>query len=455
MEATTDRANEDSELSGVVNPYALAEVVAGRTIDWTQEAEPRRLLEDLLATPYDKLFDPVHESPLYLGIRVTAKGLERVRPAVLDVRLPDASHDDGRPVFGDPGRLRKIGDLAGYLDAKDVADIAIDDASLTDQGMLRLHIAPTGESRLERLARVLTPKIVTAVVHVPDFQPIDDVVFEPPVSYWGDNGSFFLETAEFADPIQGAVANCYLIAAMSAVAWAQPHRIRHMTRATGTGQQQFVNKVQLFSSTTHASSDVEVTDAIPLRFSNNKPMYARSSEAGETWPSILEKAYAKWESGHTGDTPSIESTAFGSGSRACSELTGLTRWGVATASTSADDLWSLVRQNSLSRRTFNPMIAGTYGTGDSSPDKVIYSDANLVANHVYTVLGWDYRNGKKYVILRNPWGFKEATLGALTGSVSFYDISWWRSISLADSDGVFGLEMSVFKSYFSSLGGAK
>lgn len=452
----TDRNHEETEPIGAINPYTLAELVAGRTIDWKQVGEPRRLLEDLLATPYEQLFDPVHESPLYLGVRVTDNGvLERVRPAVLDVRLPDAAHDDDQVPFGDPRRLRRIGDLAGYLDTKDVADIAIDSASLTADGLLRLHIAPTGQSRIERLARVFTPKIVTSVVYLPDFQPIDDVVFEPPVTYWGDNGAFFNEAAEFSDPIQGNVANCYLIAAMSAVAWSQPYRIRHLTRATGTGQQQFVNKLQLFSSSSLASSEVEVTDAIPLRYSNGRPMYARSSEDGETWPSILEKAYAKWESGHAGDTPNIESTAWGSGSRACSELTGLGKWSVATAGTSADDLWSLVRQNSLSGRTFNPMTAGTYGSGESSPDKVVYADANLVASHVYTVLGWDYRNGKKYIILRNPWGSTEATQGSLGGTVSFYDISWWRSISLMEPDGVFGLEMSVFKSYFSSLGGAK
>jgi hypothetical protein len=200
---------------------------------------------------------------------------------------------------------------------------------------------------------------------------------------------------------------------------------------------------------------VEVSDAIPIRYSNNRPMYARSSEAGETWPSILEKAYAKWESGHTGDTPSIPSTAYGSPARACAELTGLSKWSVATAGSSADDLWSLVRQNSRSHRTFNPMVASTYGSGQDSPDKVVYADANLVANHAYTVLGWDYRDGKKYVILRNPWGSTEATQGSLAGTAWFYDISWWRSISLAESDGVFGLETSVFKSYFSHLGGAK
>jgi hypothetical protein len=34
----------------------------------------------------------------------------------------------------------------------------------------------------------------------------------------GDPGRFFNEATEFFDPVQGAVANCYYIAALSAVA---------------------------------------------------------------------------------------------------------------------------------------------------------------------------------------------------------------------------------------------
>lgn len=455
MAAKTRRSTFSDDLTGVSNPYALAELVSGRTIDWDAVPDRRRALEEALETPYEQLFDPVHGSPLYLGVEVNARGkLERVRPAVLDVALSGDGNDLDRFTFRDPGRIRTIGDLGPFFDTEDVASIPVDGAELVEPGVLRLRVAQATETRLAQLARVFTPRVVTSVLDSPVLGPLDDIVFEPPVSYWGDNGSFFAEAAEFSDPIQGSVANCYLIAAMSAVAWAQPYRVQHQTRATGAGQQQFVNKVRLWTWDTHAPTDVEVTDAIPLRYSNNKPMYARSSEVGETWPSILEKAFAKWESGHQGDTPSIASTAYGSCTKACATLTGLNRWVVSSADTSADELWDLVRQNSLSRRTFNPVVAATYGTGSDSPDKVVYSDANLVANHCYTVLGWDYRQGKKYIILRNPWGSTEATLGQLDGSVSFYDISWWRTINLADSDGVFGLEASVFKSYFSGIGGA-
>jgi hypothetical protein len=107
------------------------------------------------------------------------------------------------------------------------------------------------------------------------------------------------------------------------------------------------------------------------------------------------------------------------------------------------------------------MVAWTYSSSKASPDKVNYSNANLVANHAYSILGWDYRNGKRYLILRNPWAQTEASTGILTGSWTAWDApyyggpGWWRTISLSQNDGVFGLEVGVFKKYFAGLGVVK
>jgi len=91
------------------------------------------------------------------------------------------------------------------------------------------------------------------------------------------------------------------------------------------------------------------------------------------------------------------------------------------------------------------MTCWTYSSGDASKKKVVYSDANIVASHCYTVLGWAYRNGQKYIILRNPWGNTEATVGTLNETVWLYDISWWRPISLTTIDGTFAIEASALK----------
>src|SRR5690606_2058329 len=111
--------------------------------------------------------------------------------------------------------------------------------------------------------------------------------------------------------------------------------------------------------------------------------------------------------------------------------------------------------NSLSRRTFNPMTAWTYSSGTASDKKIVYGDANIVASHCYTVLGWDYRNDRKYIVLRNPWGNTEAGVSVATGNWISHDISWWRPVNLATIDGTFAIEASAFKTYFAGIGVVK
>jgi len=45
----------------------MAELVSGKKIDWTamSSLEVRQTLEKILKTPYEKLFSPEHDSPLY------------------------------------------------------------------------------------------------------------------------------------------------------------------------------------------------------------------------------------------------------------------------------------------------------------------------------------------------------------------------------------------------------
>ena len=104
------------------------------------------------------------------------------------------------------------------------------------------------------------------------------------------------------------------------------------------------------------------------------------------------------------------------------------------------------------------MVAWTYSSGDKSPDKVKYSDANLAANHAYSILGWQYANNQKYVVLRNPWGWKEASLNVDIGNWVAWDAPYyggpgfWRVINMATNDGIFALRVDTFKKYFAGLG---
>ncbi|MCL4799048.1 MAG: hypothetical protein KJ025_05630 [Burkholderiales bacterium] len=440
--------------SAVINPYALAELIVGRRIRWKESASAPKLLESILQTPYDELFDPKFEGPLYTGLKLNEKlQLERVRSPLLDIE-PTADVNDLESPDALPAEIRKLADLRERYQTSDVGSIAVHRAEIAGQ-QLFLTLRLPDKERLRRMARVLSRDVVKAIAYDPSAQgsPAD---WTPPGATWGDAGDFFSEAAEFFDPIQGAVANCYYIAALSALAWAAPFRIQHLTRATGPNQQQFVNLIRFYKPDGNGALDkeIEVTDTVPLNGSGGF-IYCRSSETGEIWPAVYEKAFAKLKTGTTTDHPDITATGWGDCVFATAQLNGGKRFYYDTASRSGDQLWDIVRSNSMGGRTFNPMTAWTYSSGDAAPKKVVYADANIVGSHCYTVLGWDYRNGQKYLILRNPWGNTEATAGALTGTTVLYDISWWRPITLATVDGTFGMEAGAFKTYFGGIGVAK
>lgn len=281
---------------------------------------------------------------------------------------------------------------------------------------------------------------------------------------WVDVGDFFEETTELLDPVQGAVADCYLIAALSSVAWARPYVVAQRTRAVDAAR--FVDLVEFFDA--GKSVTVEVSESLPVYTPGNYLVYARSSDAGEVWPGVYEKAFAKWRNGHAGDTPDIPAIAYGDPVGAAAQLTNLTPTYYWTSGMTPEAIWQTVRGNSLSYKTFNPMVAWTYGSSDPAAGRD-YSTSNLVANHAYSLLGWSYVNNQMYVILRNPWGGTEATVGTVGGNWVAWDAPYglsvtspaaggrgfWRAIDLAASDGIFALRADTFRTYFSGFGVVK
>lgn len=440
--------------NAVINPYALAELIAGRKIAWEEIKNAHRVLEDILQTPYEELFDPIYGGPLYTGLKLNSNlELVRERSPLLDVKVKVDVNDLESPL--NTFDIHKLGDLGPRFNTKEVGGIAVERAELVGQRYLQLTLRLPDRERLEQIARVFSPELVSTIAYDPKTSG-QSKDWAPPNGTWSDPGRFFNEGTEFFDPIQGAVANCYYIAALSAVAWAKPYQIAQRTRAIGTGQQQFVDMIRFYKPDSGGVLDkeIEVTESIPLTMGGNF-IYARSSETDEIWPAVYEKAYAKLKTGISGDHPDITATAWGDCVWATAQLTGGKRYYYNTPSYSADDLWNLVRANSLSYRTFNPMTAWTYSSGDATGKKIVYADATIVASHCYTVLGWAYHNDRKYIVLRNPWGNTEATIATLNSTIWMYDISWWRPINLAAVDGTFAMEAWAFKTYFAGLGVAK
>jgi len=384
---------------GVPNPRALAELILHRRIDWKRIANPNGIVEQALGVKYSELFDP-RTSPLYIGLR--------------DERAPEKAPEPYKETPGDPLKRAKART-----------------AAQTQQAIV---------ARRELLRYYLRRPLVSD----------GGTPWDPPGSIWADPGAFFDEGTEFFDPVQGGLADCWLIAAMAAVAWARPYTIAQRTRATGLGEEDFVDEIDIHNGGGPTTS-VEVTERINVSAPGHAFLWGRSSESGEIWPAVYEKAFAKWRGHYTTDQPDMTALNYGDCVDASFNLTGLGKTYYDNNALTGHDIWQTVRANSLSYRTFNPMTCWTYGAAPAGLD---YGAANVVLNHCYTILGWSYAAGVEYVVLRNPWGYHEATLDVLSATWQPYDSSFWRPVSL-NTAGVFAIKADTFKRYWAGFGVVK
>lgn len=265
---------------------------------------------------------------------------------------------------------------------------------------------------------------------------------------WRDTGTFLDGFPEFSDPIQGGVEDCYLLAALGAIAWTKPRHLIDRVEWIEADTPDYVRFT--FTEDAGAGEDVliEVTQRLPVE-PGSKLVYARSRDPNEIWPGVYEKAYAKWKTGTDGDEPPIGRIGNGSSPITLGELLGVEPTVWFTADNSADKLWEILWKacESGGNATADPMVAGTYDSATEAPDDVSYGGANVVASHAYTVLGYQIRDGTRYVFLRNPWDRTEAEDG-LDG--------WWNvdtgdslsGIDLSNINGVFGLPIATFERFF-------
>ncbi|REL33845.1 hypothetical protein DYD21_10600 [Rhodohalobacter sp. SW132] len=437
--------NKDN--TGIVNPFALAELITSKKINWDKVENPKAILETVLQTPYQELFDPKFNSPLFAGLQLKRDfSLEKIAQDDIIIRKV------GDGVETEAGNIDSIDNLIKFLEDNRDKGINIRDLVRDPSHNLKLEIN-LGSSIPRRLSNKEWPEHLSNLVLLKDKVSNKKKEWEPENILWEDPGNFFNKAADFFDPIQGAVANCYFIAALSSVAWTRPYLIAHKTRSTGTAQEEFTcmikfHQIGSIGSKNQKTAEIEVSEKLPLNSSTNNFVYCRSFDPGEIWPGVYEKAFAKWITQNTTDKPDITASGWGNPVTAVQQLTNEKNvTNRLTKDHSATNLWSFIRANSVSRKTIHPMVASTYSSGDASPDKVTYSDSNLAASHAYSVLGWFYKNNKRYVVLRNPWGMTWDTDYTLSGSWLAKHVDWWKPIVFG-ARGVFAIEATTFKSYF-------
>ncbi len=205
---------------------------------------------------------------------------------------------------------------------------------------------------------------------------------------------------EFDDVQQGAIGDCYLVAALSAVLHADVDgRIREgFVRPVRDAAGDPLHFAVRFYDYAGRPQDVEI-DAELVRSASGNPTYARSMDStrgDEEWGiSLIEKAYAKWH----GDYEKIGDG--GSPGDVMQALTGSHASYRSVKNMTDSTVFSVVSQGMTDNR---PMVAITYGEDDG----VDYTGTSIYAWHAYTLMGaGTHEDGTRYVELRNPWGSTE------------------------------------------------
>ena len=476
-------SGDSRRIIGAANPRALAELRAGREIDWSKEADGgEKLIAQLLDMPLRQVVDPKHGSAIYAGVPLhfgASRSVVQVDPEA-DVRrmfetTPRATdllrHDlvsdavlkgDGVSLHQLSAQtadslaeaLRKVSpasqQVAGSVQVQRAAELSTADR-LNQLASATFVEAGKALGRLDRDYLILPPSWLQELLSDLDF---------------GMHGEFFVDGPTATSPVQGALGDCWLIAAMASVAWTHSQLISERTRRENIVGAVDPGDADLFFELTDVLTIPVLffTITIPFVFqqwigerlpqsAGGGAIYARSSVAGENWPAEVEKAVAVWRSGGNADYPRSSDYAHlngGDPAWAVHILMGGQPW---YHWADADDTWSTIRAHCSGQRTSDPLVAWTWGSSDDSPNKVDYGDAQIVANHAYSILGTWETNNRQYVILRNPWGWYEATLNTHAGTWTTPE-SWGNANLTLPGNGVFALEIHTFREYFMGFGGA-
>jgi hypothetical protein len=261
---------------------------------------------------------------------------------------------------------------------------------------------------------------------VPDSQigngergPIDDTGVlskDENILEWEDTfGDLFIEGAHYDDVKQGQIGDCYLAAALSAVAYQDPSAISDAIRDNGDG----TYDVRFFERSGAGFREVHITIDGDLPLRNGGLRYAHARNAQELWVPLLEKAYAVWKGGFE---------AIGNGGVATRVMEALlgkrsSYIGISNANT----LYSGIEQAIAAGKS---VVAGTFG----EEQEEMYFGTGIYADHAYTVLGVETdENGQRYIKVRNPWG--EVERG-----------------NDGNDDGTFLVEIEVFQKLYQNVG---
>jgi WXG100 family type VII secretion target len=212
----------------------------------------------------------------------------------------------------------------------------------------------------------------------------------------------FIDGPSLTDIKQGHLGNCYLIAAIGAIADTHPEIIRNAIHPNPDG-----TYTVTFYDNNGNPVEIKVTPDFPKSKAGKN--FAQSTQDEELWVALTEKAYVKWKTGGT-EAKHYEQVAGGDAGDAMRALTGEKIYTLNIRKSSAEGIGDNIRQ---ALNEGNPVTVGIKPTigqhldnaadflvRDEWVDRTRGNSQDLVGKHAYVVKSI---KGNQ-VTLYNPWG---------------------------------------------------
>ncbi|TFK66253.1 cysteine proteinase [Pluteus cervinus] len=282
-----------------------------------------------------------------------------------------------------------------------------------------------------------------------------------------DNPSFFIGGADSNDIVQGALGNCWFLSALSTMSTASGLIEKFcVARDEKVGVYGFIffrdatwNVViiddllftsipkfeELSSAEKHLYHDNKDQYNLQARKGGQSLYFAKSGTQGETWVPLIEKAYAKLHGNYT-------ALSGGEAGEAIEDLTGGVTSFISTKDILDPDLFwqeELLRANQdrLFGCAFDSLDGSRIGGGAPTVN-------GLIGSHAYSVLRAVEVRGKRFVVIRNPWGASEWT-GPWSDGSKQWTPEWLTALPeighAFGDDGEFVMEYSDFLSNWEQI----